>query len=63
MFILVLLYNHFHGNYLTQCNYPMFLHPYILVLPKVPTPHPSKSLTPSFVTMTKISMTVWLSAF
>ena len=40
MFILVLLYNHFHGNYLTQCNYPMFLNPYILVLPKVPTPHP-----------------------
>ena len=46
MFILVLLYNHFYGNYLTQWNYPMFLHPYILVLPKVPTPHPSKSLTP-----------------
>ena len=29
MFILVLLYNHFHGNYLTQWNYPMFLKPYI----------------------------------
>ena len=41
MFILVLLYNHFHGNYLTQWNYPMFLHPYISVLPKVPTPTPA----------------------
>ena len=30
---------------------------------KSPHPHPSKSLTPSFVTMTDISMIVWVSAF
>ena len=38
-------------------------HIYHLMLSRVPTLHPSKSLTPWFVTMTEISMIVWVSAF
>ena len=56
MFILVILYNNFHGNYLTQWNYPMFLNSYISFgASKSPNPPPQQ--------VTDISMIVWVSAF
>ena len=47
MFILVLLYNNFHGNHLTQWNYPMFLNPYISFDAfKSPNPPPQQVTDP-----------------